>query len=62
MARSKPKLTVRVAPEATAELAAVWCWNAERYSPDHADRYIDFLKQIIFGLDRSYVRAFFPRS
>lgn len=54
MARSKPKLTVRVAPEATAEVADIWCWNAERYSPDHADRYIDFLKHIIAGLALSY--------
>lgn len=54
MARSKPKLTVLVAPEAAAELSDIWCWNAERYSPEHADLYVDFLKQIILGLDRAY--------
>src|SRR5947199_10399646 len=54
MAQSKPKLTVQVAPDAAAELAEIWRWNAENYSPDQADRYVAFLKQVIFGLDRLY--------
>lgn len=47
-------LTVVIAPNATAELAAIWRWNAEHYSPDHADRYLAFLETSIYDLDRAY--------
>ena len=40
-----------------AELAEIWRWNAERHAPAHADRYLDALKQIVFGLAHSYARG-----
>jgi len=57
MARPKPALKVIVAPEAASDLAEIWRWNAERYSPDHADRYVDLLKQVIYGLDVAHLRG-----
>jgi plasmid stabilization system protein ParE len=44
MAASELTLTVVVSPTATAELADIWRWNAERYNEAHADEYIDFVK------------------
>ena len=57
MAQSRATLAVVVAPQAVDDLAAIWRWNAEQYSTSHADRYVDSLKLVIFGLGRSYWRG-----
>ncbi len=49
MASQKPK-RVLIAATAIEELAEVWRWNAERYSPAHADAYLGFLKKCIDSL------------
>jgi plasmid stabilization system protein ParE len=57
MASPEPALTTRISPTATAELADIWHWNAERYGPDHADRYTEFLRSAIRQLPARHKRA-----
>lgn len=52
MASPKHPLTVILSPTAVAELHEVWQWNAEHYSPPHADSYHRFLKERVYGLAR----------
>jgi len=54
MAASKSVLNVVLAPIAIDELAAIWQWNAEHYSPGQADRYVGFLKGVINRLGDCY--------
>jgi plasmid stabilization system protein ParE len=51
MASPEFRLTVVLSPAAVNELADIWRWNAERYSPSHADDYVAFLKNAIYRLD-----------
>jgi plasmid stabilization system protein ParE len=44
MARKSLKLQVRYHDRAVRTLQQLWKWNAERYSSDHADQYVGFLK------------------
>lgn len=41
---------VILAPAVADELQSIWEWNAAHYSPDHADAYLDFIKEHIFDL------------
>jgi len=41
---------VLLSPQAVDELDEIWRWNAERYSPAHADAYLEFLKSRIHAL------------
>ncbi|RYZ72199.1 MAG: type II toxin-antitoxin system RelE/ParE family toxin [Proteobacteria bacterium] len=50
MATKPFPLTVVVAPAAQADLFGIWNDNAERYSVDHADDYIEFLQAGIDAL------------
>ncbi len=50
MAERPPRLTVLLSPQAVNELDEIWQWNAERYSPSHADAYLAFLKSRIYAL------------
>ena len=50
MAPSEPALTVVLSPTAIDELFGIWHWNAERYSPAHADSYLRYLKTRIDDL------------
>ncbi|HEY3781089.1 MAG TPA: type II toxin-antitoxin system RelE/ParE family toxin [Fimbriimonadaceae bacterium] len=43
MGRKPRYLTVNITPTAEAQLDDIWDWNADRYDPDHADAYEDFL-------------------
>jgi plasmid stabilization system protein ParE len=45
MAGDARNLTVSLAPAARLTLLEIWRWNAEKYSTDHADRYVDFLSR-----------------
>jgi plasmid stabilization system protein ParE len=47
MASPEFALTVTVSPTATAELADIWQWNADRYGAGHADEYVGFLRNTI---------------
>ena len=44
--------TVILSPAVVGELHDIWQWNAEHYSPAHADAYLRFLKRRIYGLNR----------
>lgn len=57
MATQKSPLTVIRSPTAIGELDAVWRWNAEHYSPPHADAYLDFLKERIADLANSDIKG-----
>ena len=48
---------VVLSPTVVDELHDIWRWNAERYTPAHADAYLAFLKQRILGLDRNCQRG-----
>jgi hypothetical protein len=48
---------VVIAPEAGAELADIWEWNANDRGTRHADSYLKFLAKSIGGLGRSYSRG-----
>lgn len=50
MARRPRSLTVRYTRLALADLDQIWESNAERYSADRADRYLDFLRAGILEL------------
>jgi plasmid stabilization system protein ParE len=55
MASSKPKLTVILSPTAEGELWGIWIHNLETYkSLEHADSYLDFLREGINGLTSRY--------
>jgi len=54
MARPKPTLSVIRSPIAIDEIQGIWLWNAEHYSPAHADAYVRYLEQSIDHLDRRY--------
>jgi len=44
MAAAARELKVLLSARALAALDAIWDWNARRYSVEHADRYIAFLR------------------
>ena len=50
-------MIVVYAHKAIAELEAIWQWNLEHYSPDHADRYIEYLRENIDALSDGYDRG-----
>jgi plasmid stabilization system protein ParE len=54
MASPESTLTVTVSPTATAELADIWRWNADRYGEGHADEYVGFLRNTIHQLPVLY--------
>jgi plasmid stabilization system protein ParE len=43
MAAQARKLTLVYSTDALHTLDAIWVWNAEHYSVDHAEKYIEFL-------------------
>ncbi len=43
-------MNVVLTPDATADLDAVWRWNAQQYNVGHADDYLAFLRGAIDGL------------
>jgi plasmid stabilization system protein ParE len=53
----KLTLPVLIPPSVLDELHGIWLWNAERYSPAHADAYLAFLKKHIYGLESRYGRG-----
>jgi plasmid stabilization system protein ParE len=57
MVAETPRLTVVLAPAAIEELVGVWQWNAERYSPTHANTYVEYLKTTIDGLAATFTRG-----
>jgi toxin ParE1/3/4 len=57
MASPKPTLTVLRSPIANDELDGIWRWNAQRYSPIHADTYLRYLEDGIDGLEREYPKG-----
>ena len=57
MASEKRPLTVTYSRAALRELQEIWQWNADHYSPDHADAYVSFLQNRIDALSREYYRG-----
>jgi plasmid stabilization system protein ParE len=57
MAKPEVALTVIVSPSATAELAEIWRWNADRYDQRHADEYVAFLRSALAQLPFIYKRG-----
>src|SRR5690349_15666904 len=55
-------LPVVISPTVLDELHGVWLWNAEHYSPAHADAYLAFLKKHIYGLGRRFGQGKTVRS
>lgn len=47
-------MIVALTSAATRELAEVWFYNAKRYSPSRADRYVAFLRERIDTLATEY--------
>ena len=47
MAPSERTLNVLLSPTAVEELHRIWEWNADYYSPQHADTYIRYLRDRI---------------
>jgi plasmid stabilization system protein ParE len=56
MVAETPRVNLVLAPAAINDLAEIWRWNAERYSPAHADAYLSHLKASINELGTSYGR------
>lgn len=54
MARKSSRLTVLVTRAAQRDLDEIWEYNAERYSPDHADDYGTFLERKTQDLTTRY--------
>lgn len=54
MASPERTLNVILSPTATTELQEIWQWNAERYTPSHADIYLRHLKERVYSLARSH--------
>lgn len=54
MARKSPKLTVNYTRLARINLAEIWNWNAEKYSPGHANAYVAFLEARADELQNTY--------
>src|SRR5437867_3393149 len=50
-----PKLPVFLSRHALATLDQIWAWNAERYNPEHADRYLAFLRSEAEKLATDYL-------
>lgn len=57
MAGRQQRLAVVLANDAIDQLHEIWRWNAKRYDPDHATRYLAFLKRAIDQLDRNYPKG-----
>ena len=57
MAAPEPTLTVIRSPTVIDELHGIWQWNAEHYSPPHADTYVRFLDKSIDDLARLYAKG-----
>jgi plasmid stabilization system protein ParE len=62
----RPSLTVTYAETARRQLAEIWNWNSERYGAEHADEYIELLRQTIRKLsaepDRGQIVDVRPQS
>ena len=54
MASKKPTLKIIRSPIVIDELDAIWRWNAEQYSVDHADAYSRYLRKCIDDLETNY--------
>ncbi len=50
-------MTVILSPTAVGELYAIWEWNAEHYSPSHADAYVGYLKHRIGHLAKMHAKG-----
>ena len=57
MASPKRTLSVILSPTAIDERHGVWRWNAEHYSPLHADTYVRYLKGHIYDLARRHAQG-----
>lgn len=57
MASEKHPLTVTYSRAALRELQEIWQWNADHYSPAHADAYLSFLQHRIDRLSREHDRG-----
>jgi plasmid stabilization system protein ParE len=55
MEENPRKLTVRFTSRALRNLDEIWIWNAERYSVEHADRYLQGLNSAINSLSTAYL-------
>lgn len=53
MASEKKLLAVEIRPRALRDLDLIWAYNAEKYSPEHANRYDQFLLGHIERLGQS---------
>lgn len=54
MAPQSRRLTVQLSTSALAKLDKIGDWNARAYSPDHAHRYVTFLKSETAKLSTLY--------
>jgi len=54
---SPKKLKVVLFDEVTIELDEIWQWNADHYGESHANTYLAFVRQQIYGLDERYHRG-----
>jgi toxin ParE1/3/4 len=50
-------MTIVYSKSASAELRGVWEWNADRYGPDHANRYLAFLSNRLEELAQGQQRG-----
>jgi plasmid stabilization system protein ParE len=57
MAGEPLKLTVCISPGATAILADIWVWNADRYGVAHADAYRSFLISQVEKLSTTFFKS-----
>jgi|SRR5579859_5549837 len=57
MASEQQPLAIAYSPAALEELDEIWRWNAERYSPAHADAYVSFLQSRIERLAHDHDRG-----
>jgi toxin ParE1/3/4 len=58
MAKRTRRLAVRISTTAADSLIEIWNWNAGRYGPDHADAYVQFVRDSValLGTDPEHGR------
>lgn len=57
MARETRNLTIAYSAEALATLDEIWDWNAREYGPEHASKYVAFLRTQTNKLTSAYFKG-----
>ena len=57
MAEEPGELTLRFSELASARLAEIWRWNANKYGAAHATQNLDFLKRKTCTLQTQYAKG-----